>query len=248
MSEFVKQITETIKYLSERSGRKNYTKLLPEGVELPNALRGWLDRKDKKWLRKLYYEGYQKLEANKVWAELERQEPEVFQKLLRLFFPEPIKLRRVYEVLMEWEPNFEPVDLIMLGRRVIEWKDEMPKYDEFYEDYMKLRSGYRNYLSKKELRRILGRLVKGGVVIHGFKIDPDGTYRYIVKPEPYFHYIPILLHAYIVFILREMFNEEERLEKQRKEAVLFELFIKALLGEPLPDKKEIKRKLRRKRY
>jgi hypothetical protein len=244
MSEFVKQITETIKYLSERSGRKHYTKLLPEGVKLPDALKGWLDRKDRKWLRKLY-EGYQKLEANKVWAELERQEPEVFQKLLRLFFPEPIKLRRVYEVLMEWEPNFEPVDLIMLGRRVIEWKDEMPKYDEFYEDYMKLKT---KWLSKDELKHIINKLISGGVVLHGWKIEPNGSVLYIVKPLPYFHYMSILLHAYIVFILREMFNEEERLEKKRKEAVLYELFIDALLGYPLPDKKEIKRKLRRKRY
>jgi len=208
MAEFVKQINETIKYLSDRSGRKNYTKLLPEGVKLPDALRGWLDRKDRKWLKRLY-EGYEKLEANKVWAELERREPEVFVKILKLFFPEPTKLRRVYEVLMEWEPDHTPVDLIMLGRRVIEWKDEMLEYDKFYEDYKKLRSGYRSYMSKKELRRILGRLIKGGVVLHGFKIEPDGTYTYIVKPPPYFHYMSILLHAYIVYILREYFNNEE---------------------------------------
>ncbi len=208
MAEFVKEITETIRYLSERSGRKNYTKLLPEGVELPDALRGWLDRKDRKWLRKLY-EGYEKLEANKVWAELERREPEVFLKLLRLFFPEPIKLRRVYEVLMEWEPDHSPFDLIMLGHRVIRWKDEMLKYDEFYEDYKKLRSGSHDYIPKKELRRILGRLIKGDVALHGFKIEPDGTYRYIVKPLPYFHYMSILLHAYIVYILREYIRSEE---------------------------------------
>jgi hypothetical protein len=245
MDGFVKQITETIKHLSDRSGREHYTKLFPEDVKLPDVLRGWLDRKDKKWLRKLYYEGYQKLEANKVWAELEQREPEVFQKLLRLFFPEPINLERVYKLLREWNPDHYPFDLIMLGRRVIEWKDEMLKYDEFYEDYMKFRT---KWLPEDELKHIINKLISGGVVIHGFKIEPDGTYRYIVKPLPYFHYIPILLHAYIVYILRELFNEEERLERQRKEAVLFELFIKALLGEPLPDKKEIKRKLRRKRY
>jgi hypothetical protein len=242
---FVKQITETIRYLSDRSGRKNYTNLLPEGVELPDTLRGWLDRKDRKWLRKLYYEGYRELEANKVWAELEQQEPEIFQKLLRLFFPEPIKLRRVYKVLMEWEPDTEPVDLIMLGRRVIERKEEMLKYDEFYEDYMKLKT---EWLPEDELKQIINKLISGGVVIHGFKIEPDGTVLYIVKPEPYFHYMSILLHAYIVFILWEMFNEEERLEETRKKSVLYELFIDALLGYPLPDKKTIMRKLRRKRY
>jgi len=245
MAEFVKQITETIKYLSDRSGREHYTKLFPEGVELPDALRGWLDRKDKKWLRKLY-EGYEKLEANKVWAELERWEPEVFQKLLRLFFPEPIKLRRVYEVLMEWEPDHEPVDLIMLGRRVIRWKDEMLKYDEFYKDYMKLRS--ERLIPEDELKQIISKLISGGVVLHGWKIEPDGAVLYTVKPLPYFHYMSILLHAYIVFILREMFNEEERLEKKRKEAVLYELFIDALLGYPLPDKRKIKRRLRKKTY
>ncbi len=245
MEDFVKQISQTLSYLSERTNREHYTKLFPEGVELPNALRGRLNGKERKWLRKLY-EGYKKLEANKVWAELEREELEVFLKLLRLFFPEPIKLRRVYEVLMEWEPDHTPVDLIMLGRRVIEWKDEMLKYDEFYEDYKKLRSGSHDYIPKKELRRILGRLIKGGVVLHGFKIEPDGTYRYIVKPEPYFHYMSILPHAHIVYILREMFSEEDRLEKKRKEAVLYGLFIDALLGYPLPDKREIKRKLRKK--
>jgi hypothetical protein len=242
MRDFVNQITETIRYLSERSGREHYTKLLPEGVELPDALRGWLDRKDRKWLRKLY-EGYQKLEANKVWAELERREPEVFLKLLRLFFPEPIKLRRVYEVLMEWNPDLYPVDLIMLGRRVIEWKKDMLKYDEFYEDYMKLKT---EWLPEDELKHIINKLISGGVVLNDWKIEPDGTVLYIVKPLPYFHYMSILLHAYIVFILREMFNEKERLEKQRKEAVLFELFIDALLGYPLPDKKTIRRKLRKK--
>jgi hypothetical protein len=36
------------------------------------------------------------------------------------------------------------------------------------------------------------------------------------------------------------------LEKKRKEAVLYELFIDALLGYPLPDKRKIKRKLRKK--
>jgi hypothetical protein len=242
---FVKQITETIRYLSDRSGRKHYTNILPDGVKLPDDLRGWLDRKDKKWLRKLYYEGYEKLEANKVWAEMEEEEPEVFQKLLGLFFPEPIKPRRVYKVLMEWEPNLKPIDLIMLGRRAIERKDEMLKYDEFYEDYMKLRTEW--FISKDELKQILDKLIDGGVVLHGWKIEPDGTYVEKVIPDPYFHYIPILLHAYIVFILREMFNEEERLEKQRKNAVLFELFLDALLGYPLPNKKEIKRKLRKKR-
>ncbi|MCI4454105.1 MAG: hypothetical protein JHC25_04050 [Thermodesulfobacterium sp.] len=244
MARFVKQITETIRYLSDRSGRENYTKLFPEGVKLPDALRGWLDRKDRKWLRKLY-EGYEKLKANEVWAELKEQEPEIFQKLLRLFFPEPIKLRRVYEVLMEWNPDLEPVDLIMLGRSVIEDKDEMLRYDEFYEDYMKLRSG--QFIPEDELEQILNKLISGGVVENGWKIEQDGTVLYKVKPLPYFHYMSILLHAYIVFILREMFNEEERLEKKRKDAVLFGLFLDALLGYPLPNKKEIKRKLRRKK-
>jgi hypothetical protein len=211
MGEFVKQITETIKYLSERSGRKHYTRIFPEGVELPDALRSWLDRKDKKWLRELY-EGYEKLEANKVWAELERREPEVFQKLLRLFFPEPIKLRRVYKVLMEWEPDHYPVDLIMLGRRVIEWKGEMLKYDEFYEDYKKLRS--ESFIPEDKLKQIINKLISGGVVWHDWKMEPDGTVLYIVKSPPYFHYMSILLHAYIVFILREHFNTEEWLEKQ----------------------------------
>ncbi len=243
MEDFVKQITETVRYLSDRSGRENYTKLFPEGVELPDALRGWLNRKDRKWLRKLY-EGYEKREANKVWAELERREPEVFLKLLRLFFPEPIKLRRVYEVLMEWEPDLTPVDLIMLGYRVIEGKDEMLRYDEFYEDYMKLRLG--KFIPEDELKRIINKLISGDVVLHGWKIEPDGTVLYRVIPLPYFHYMSILLHAYIVFILREMFNEEERLEKKRKEAVLYGLFLDALLGYPLPDKREIKRKLRKK--
>jgi hypothetical protein len=242
VAEFVKQITETIKYLSDRSGREHYTKLFPEGVKLPDALRGWLNKKDRKWLRKLY-EGYQKLEANKVWAELEWREPEVFQKLLRLFFPEPIKLRRVYEVLMEWKPDSEPVDLIMLGYRVIEWKDEMLRYDEFYEDYMKFKT---KELPEDELKHIIRKLISGDVALHRWEIEPDGSRRYIVKPQPYFHYMSILLHAYIVYILREMFNEEERLEKQRKEAVLFELFIDALLGYPLPDKRTIMRKLRKK--
>jgi hypothetical protein len=242
MRDFVKQITETIKYLSDRSGRKNYSKLFPEDAKLPDALRGWLDRKDRKWLRVLY-EGYEKLKANEVWAELERREPEVFQKLLRLFFPEPIKLRRVYEVLMEWNPELEPVDLIMLGYSVIKDKDEMLKYDEFYEDYMKLKT---EWLPEDELNHILNKLISGGVVLDHFKIK-DGTYIRIVKPLPYFHYMSILLHAYIVFILREMFCEEERLERKRKEAVLFELFLDALLGYPLPSKKEIRRKLRRKK-
>jgi len=245
MRDFVKQIEETIRYLSDRSGRENYTSILPESVKLPNALRGWLDRKDKRWLRKLYYEGYEKLEANKVWAELEQKEPEVFQKLLRLFFPEPIKLKRVYKVLMEWEPNLKPIDLIMLGWRVIRWKDEMLKYDEFYEDYMKLRS--EKFIPEDELKQILDKLISAGVCSRGFKIEPDGTYVEKVIPEPYFHYMSILLHAYIVFILREMFNEEERIEKQRKDAVVFELFLDALLGYPLPSKQEIKRKLRKKR-
>jgi hypothetical protein len=245
MSDFAKQITETIRYLSDRSGRKHYTNILPESVKLPDALRGWLDRKDKRWLRKLYYEGYEKLEANKVWAELEQKEPEVFQKLLRLFFPEPINLEKVYKLLKEWNPDHYPLDLIMLGRRVIEWKDEMLKYDEVYEDYMKLRTEW--FISKDELKQILDKLIDGGVVLHGWKIEPDGTYVEKVIPDPYFHYIPILLHTHIVFILRERFNEEERLEKQRKDAVLFELLFDALLGYPLPNKEEIKRKLRKRK-
>jgi hypothetical protein len=65
MEDFVKQISQTLSYLSERTNREHYTKLFPEGVELPDAIRT-LDRKDRKWLRKLYYEGYKKLEANKV--------------------------------------------------------------------------------------------------------------------------------------------------------------------------------------
>jgi len=243
MRDFVKQITETIRYLSDRSGRENYTKLFPEDAKLPDALRCWLDRKDKQWLRKLY-EGYNKLEANKVWAELKEQEPEVFQKLLRLFFPEPIKLRRVYEVLMEWNPDHTPIDLIMLVYRVIEDKDEMLKYDEFYEDYTKLKT---ELLSEDELEHILNKLINADVVLNDFEIEPDGTYIHTVKPLPYFHYMSILLHAYIVFILREMFDEEERLERKRKEAVLYELFIYAMLGYPLPDKKAIMRKLRRKK-
>ncbi len=206
MEDFVKQITETVRYLSNRSGRKHYTKLFPEGVELPDALRGRLNGKERKWLRELY-EGYEKREANKVWAELERREPEVFLKLLRLFFPEPIKLRQVYDVLMEWEPDHTPVDLIMLGYRVIEWKDEMLRYDEFHEDYMKLRSG--EFIHEDELKQIINKLISGGVVLHGWKIEPDGTVLYRVKPLPYFHYMSILLHAYIVFILREHINGEE---------------------------------------
>jgi hypothetical protein len=184
MEDFVKQISQTLSYLSERTNREHYTKLFPEGVELPDALRGRLNGKERKWLRKLY-EGYKKLEANKVWAELEQREPEVFLNLLRLFFPEPIKLRRVYEVLMEWEPDHTPVDLIMLGRRVIEWKDEMLRYDEFYEDYMKLRSG--QFIPEDELKQIINKLISGDVVSHGWKIEPDGTVLYIVKPLPYFN-------------------------------------------------------------
>jgi hypothetical protein len=206
MQDFVKQITETIKYLSDRSGRENYTKLFPEGVELPDALRGWLNGKERKWLRKLY-EGYEKLEANKVWVELEQRETEVFLKLLRLFFPEPIKLRRVYDVLMGWESDHTPVDLITLGYRVIRWKDEMPKYDEFYEDYTKLRSG--EFIPEDELKQIINKLISGGVVLHGWKIEPDGTVVYIVKPLPYLNYISILLHSYIVFLLRKHINGEE---------------------------------------
>jgi len=206
MEDFVKQITETVRYLSDRSGRKHYTKLFSEGVELPDAIRT-LDRKDRKWLRKLYYEGYKKLEANKVWEELEVLEYDVFKKILRLFFPEPINLEKVYKVLREWNPDHYPIDLIMLGRRVIEWKDEMLRYDEFYEDYMKLRSG--QFIPEDELKQIINKLISGGVVLHGWKIEPDGTVLYIVKPLPYFNYISILLHAYIVFILREMFSEEE---------------------------------------
>jgi hypothetical protein len=231
MRGFVKQLTETIRYLSDRSGREHYTKIFPEGAKLPHDLRGWLSRKEKKWLRKLYYEGYRKLEANKVWAEMEEEEPEVFQKLLRLFFPEPINLEKVYKLLKEWNPNHYPLDLIMLGQRVIRWKDEMLKYNKFYEDYMKLRT--ERFISKDELKQILDKLIDGGVASHEWKIEPDGTYVEKVIPDPYFHYIPILLHTHIVFILREWFNEEERLEKQRKDARLFELFLDALLGFPV---------------
>ncbi|MFZ8858992.1 MAG: hypothetical protein ACO2PP_00580 [Thermocrinis sp.] len=211
MEEFVKQITETVRYLSDRSGREHYTKLFPEGVELPDAIRT-LDRKDRKWLRKLYYEGYKKLEAKKVWEELEVLEYDVFKKILRLFFPEPINLEKVYKVLREWNPDHYPIDLIMLGRKVIEWKDEMLRYDEFYEDYMKLRSG--QFIPEDELKQIINKLISGDVVSHGWKIEPDGTVLYIVKPLPYFNYISILLHSYIVFLLREHINGEEWIKER----------------------------------
>jgi len=208
MSDFAKQLTDAVRYLSDRSSLKHYTKILPDGVELPDALRGWLYKKDKKWLRKLYCEGYMKLEANKVWEEMQVMEYEIFQKLLRLFFPEPINLEKVYKLLREWNPDREPVDLIMLGRRVIEQKDEVLKYDEFYEDYMELRS-WRS-ASKDELKQIADKLLSAGVCWSDFYIEPNGAYVEKVIPHPYFHYIPILLHAHIVYILREWFYAEER--------------------------------------
>jgi hypothetical protein len=249
MIDFVKQISEALNYLSERTDREQYIKLFPEGVKLLDAPRGSLNKKVERLLKRLYV-GYMKRKANMIWRELEEKDKIA---ILEFFFPAPFCYDKIYDALLDWEPDQSPLDLIMLGRRVAENKEEMLKFDKYYEKYKRMRRGW---VPKDELFEILQELVDAGVYLKHFKIEQDGTFTGKFIPMPYFHHVSILLHSYIAYILREMFGNEDLdklgdkhediyYDKNTLYELNFEIFLKTILGYPLPDKRRIKHILKK---
>ncbi len=185
MAEFVKQITETIRYLSERSGREYYTKLFPEGVELYSAGEILKKLEEEKryrkdigfWLWRLL-EGYRKFYAPEVWKELLRSDYFLFEKILGLFFSSIKGWKFIYKVLTENPQRLHPDELIWISRYIIKHKDEVLKCDKAEPPIAKL--FYSLELPNNE---------------------PDGTNTIIAVRKFAFDPILILLHAYLYYVL-----------------------------------------------
>jgi hypothetical protein len=137
MSEFVKEITETIKYLSDRSGRGYYTKIFPEGVGLYSAGEILKKLEEEKryrkdigfWLWKLF-EGYRKFYAPSVWVELLRSDYFIFERILGLFFPSVKGWKFIYKLLTENPQRLHPDELIRISEYIIKHRDKVLSYDK----------------------------------------------------------------------------------------------------------------------
>jgi hypothetical protein len=185
MSEFVKEITETIKYLSERSGREHYTKIFPEGVELYSAGEILKKLEEEKryrkdigfWLWRLL-EGYRKFYAPMVWQELFRSDYHLFEKILGLFFSSIRGWKFIYKVLTENPQRLHPDELIWISRYIIKHKDKALRCDKAEPSVAKL-------FYSLELPNS----------------DTDGTNTIIAVRKFAFDPLVILLHAYLYYVL-----------------------------------------------
>jgi hypothetical protein len=208
MRDVVKNISQTLSYLSERTDREDYKGLVPEGVMLwtkysfvmglVSLSTGMVDRVVW-WLWKLT-DGYLSYKADEVWREFAKQDKRACVLTLRLFFPKPIKLRRVYNALVIWRQTLHPKEFEWFIPYIIEHKDEMRLYDELYpyvEDAVQLKP--------EELKQFLKKLYSIDGKLKYFRENPDKTYTVQVEKKLQFYYISILLHAYIFSILRKMF-------------------------------------------
>ncbi len=202
MAEFVKQINETIKYLSDRSGREYYTKLFPEGVELYSAGEILKKLEEEKryrkdigfWLWKLF-DGYRKFYAPEVWRELLRSDYTLFEKIVGLFFSSTRSIKLISKVLTENPQRLHPDELIWISRYIIKHKDKVLRYDETEPQIAKL--FYSLELPNNE---------------------PDGTNTIIAVRKFAFDPILILLHAYLYYVLSVVAPLEvsKRSRKRRK--------------------------------
>jgi hypothetical protein len=185
MSDFVKQITETIKYLSDRSGREYYTKIFPEGIELYSAGEVLKKLEEEKryrkdigfWLWRLF-EGYRKFYAPSVWEELLRSDFTIFEKILGLFFPSVRGWKFIYKILTENPQRLHPDELIWISRYIIKHRDKVLRYDGAEPSSAKL--FYSLELPNNE---------------------PDGTKPIIAVRKFAFDPLVILLHAYLYYVL-----------------------------------------------
>jgi len=205
MRDFVKQISQTLSYLSERTDRKHYTKLFPEGVVLPDEFKfreklhrsRYLRRRIKMWILKML-SGYRRLKVEEVWEEFAKQDFKAFKRLFKLLFPEPIDLRRVYEALTLWSQTQYPHELMWISDYIIKHKDEVLKYDQIYYDYELVES---RRVSLEEAKLILDRAKRLDVPVENFRKEPDGTYTMSIPKKLQFYHISILLHTYIFHVL-----------------------------------------------
>jgi hypothetical protein len=243
--EFVRQISQTLSYLSKRTDRDYYTMLFPEGMQLPYFLNIPRNKKVKKWLKRLY-DGYIGGRGYQVWMELRDRNRSLFEKVLKIFFPKtvihPFRLHDLERALFIWKFREDRLSLISLARYVIENKDEMVlKYEKLFKEY---EQWFHDEHDMTKIKELTDKLIKEGVVRKHFKREEDRVAFYFI-PMPYFYHISILIHCYIAQLLHETFFEEEwRIQKQKK-AILNELLILAIAGEPLPSKEEVKRRLRK---
>jgi len=137
MRDFVKQIEETIEYLTKNPSKEYYTKLFPEGVKLYNAGEVLKKLEEEKryrkdigfWLWKLF-EGYSKFYAPSVWEELLRSDYFVFEKILGLFFLSVKGWKFIYKVLTENPQRLHPDELIRISEYIIKHKDKVLSYDK----------------------------------------------------------------------------------------------------------------------
>jgi hypothetical protein len=200
MSEFVKEITETIKYLSDRSGREYYTKIFPEGVELYSAGEVLKKLEEEKryrkdigfWLWRLL-EGYRKFYAPSVWNELLRSDVIIFEKIIGLFFPSVRGLKIISKVLTENQQRLHPDELIWISRYIIKHKDKVLRYDKAEPSVAKL-------FYSLELPNS----------------DTDGTNTIIAVRKFAFDPLVILLHAYLYYVLSKVAPLEVSKKKRKR--------------------------------
>lgn len=195
MRDFVSLIEEALIYLSERTTIPYFNKLIPRGVELPCAII-CLEEYESIQLSKLL-KGYKELRVREAWEELFTQDQKLYWALLREFFPEPIRLRRVRIALNSWEPIVEPDGLIMLAEFVALNKEKMLKFDKFYIEAEMYKAGLLDTQAKKDF---LNKLKAEGLLrIDETELSPDCLDR--AYPLLFINYFSILIHGYIAYEL-----------------------------------------------
>jgi hypothetical protein len=180
MAEFVKQITETIKYLSDRSGREDYIKFYPEDAELPEA-KEVLKRveEDKRYLKERSFwlwrllDGYMKFRADEVWKEFLRQDAILLIRTLEVLFP-PISYKIAYNTLTKRPQRLHPDELIRLSEYIIKHKDKVAEYG--------------------------GEEPPTAKIVYSLEL-PDGTNTVLRIKNFSFDPVFILLHAYVYHVL-----------------------------------------------
>ena len=196
----MKEITETIKYLSDRSGRELYTKLFPEGVKLHSVEEILKKLEEEKryrkdiglWLWRLL-EGYRKFYAPSVWQELLRSDYILFEKILGLFFSSIKGWKFIYKVLNENPQRLHPDELIWISRYIIKHKDKVLRYDKAEPQIAKL--VYSLELPNNE---------------------PDGTNTIIAVRKFVFDPLVISLNAYLYYVLSIVAPLEASKKRRRR--------------------------------